>query len=327
MVNAGQGPMRPLLSPDVPVSDLGAQRSLHALRPLARLLAERRPAAVISALTYNNFNALMANRLAGRPSRVVISERAQVSGVLTDYTAARRALTLALIRRLYPKADAITAVSRGTAEDLAALSGLAPGTIHDIPNAAPEPEVYSAARRAPCPHPWLQDGAGPVAVAVGRLEAQKNHALMLDALARVRDHGLPLRLLLLGEGRLRARLEDQARTLGLAQAVTFAGFVPNPLDYVVRAELFLMTSWWEGCPNALIEAVAAGVPAISTDCGGGGAREIRGNIRLCPPGDLEALSQAMLERFETPKGASPPAAQPLRIEEVARQYLHLSLGR
>lgn len=325
VVNQAVGPTRARLSPNIPVIALDAPRSRNALVPLTRLLATSRPAAVISALTYCNATALIANRLARRPARVVISERSHVSGVLTDYGAARRALTLGMIRRLYPQADAISAVSSGTADDLAALSGLDRGALHVLPNAPPDPADYAAARQAPAPHPWLLDGGGPVALAVGRLEPQKNHALALEALALVRRSGTALRLIILGDGSLGPDLRAQARALGIETAVSFAGFVDAPLAYLVNAQLFVMTSRWEGYPNALLEAAAAGLPCVSTDCAGGGARDILGPEALVPD-DAEAIAAAMLHRLAEPEAARSAEPFPLTITVVAERYLALARG-
>lgn len=108
---------------------------------------------------------------------------------------------------------------------------------------------------------------GPI-VAVGRLVHQKNHALFLRAAAELSRRVTDLRFVIVGDGPLRAQLEAQARELGIATAVTFAG-ERDDVDAIVRsASLFWLTSRWEGMPNVVLEALASGVPVIATDVGG-----------------------------------------------------------
>jgi len=110
---------------------------------------------------------------------------------------------------------------------------------------------------------------------------------------------------ILGEGPLEGQLKQQAAALGVTDAVSFAGFQTNPWPYVKHADLFVLSSRYEGLPNALLEALALGVPVVATDCPGG-VREIQesaGQISLVPPESPSALADAMVAALHRERDA------------------------
>jgi glycosyltransferase involved in cell wall biosynthesis len=136
----------------------------------------------------------------------------------------------------------------------------------------------------------------------------------------------PCTLVILGEGERRAAVVAEARRLGVADDVTLPGFVPNPYPHFRRAAAFVLSSRWEGLPTALIEALALGVPVVSTDCDAG-PREILGDGRygaLVPVGDARALAAAILSTLNRPPSPLPPSAT-ARYEprHVAARYAAL----
>jgi glycosyltransferase involved in cell wall biosynthesis len=133
--------------------------------------------------------------------------------------------------------------------------------------------------------------AEPMLLSVGRLAVQKDQATLLDALARLKDR--PWRLTLVGDGPLRGDLERQAARVGLANRVTFAGFV-DPLPHFAAADLFVLPSRWEGLPAVALEALAAGLPVIATDCAPG-LTELLAQLNLpaTPVGDVAAFAKAI----------------------------------
>jgi glycosyltransferase involved in cell wall biosynthesis len=108
--------------------------------------------------------------------------------------------------------------------------------------------------------------------------------------------------MILGEGRDRITLEQLAGELGVADRVALIGFRPNPYAYLQRARLFVLSSAWEGSPNALTEAMALGVPVVATDCPSG-PREVLDGGRLAPlvpVGDVQALAMAIRTTLSNP---------------------------
>lgn len=135
-----------------------------------------------------------------------------------------------------------------------------------------------------------------VIVTAGRLEAQKNTAMLIEAFSRIAERYPKYRLVIYGEGRLRGQLQEQIGALHLENQVCLAGNIPDVLEKIKSAGLFVLSSDFEGMPNALIEAMALGLPCISTDCPCGGPRELIEdgvNGLLVPVGDATATAEAI----------------------------------
>lgn len=120
-------------------------------------------------------------------------------------------------------------------------------------------------------------GTGSDIVTVGRLAPQKNHKLLISAFAEIYNDYPSTNLIIYGEGELRGELEQQIDMLGLKNRVFLRGIVVNVERYICDAAMFVMCSNHEGMPNALMEAMALGLPVISTDCRGGGPAELIDN--------------------------------------------------
>jgi len=210
---------------------------------------------------------------------------------------------LPLLRWLYPQADAIVAISHGVADDLVTRVGVRRDRITVIHNPV---DIAGAGALAaePLDHPWFAPGEPPVVLAAGRLVAQKDFFTMLDAFARVRARR-PVRLVVLGDGPLRAALRTRAETLGVAADAAFPGFAANPFRFMARAGVFALSSRWEGFGVVLVEALACGCPVVSTDCPSGPA-EILEHGRwgaLVPVGDPARLAEALAAALDDPEDA------------------------
>ncbi|WP_372716799.1 glycosyltransferase [Immundisolibacter sp.] len=272
---------------------LHASRALRHLPALARYLELERPAALLSAKTSINLMALWARRLARVPTRLVLSERVQLSSVTTPDRPAKRSRLPQLAARFYGEADAIVAVSTGVADDLARVTGLDRGRISVIYNPVVGDDFVTRSTE-PAPHAWLTDDGPPVVLTVGRLHDQKDYPTLLRAFATLRARR-PARLLILGEGPRRGELERLASRLGIDAELSMPGFCANPLPAMARAAVFALTSRAEGFGNVLVEALATGCPVVSTDCPSG-PREILGGGRygrLVPVGNVEAMAEAL----------------------------------
>jgi glycosyltransferase involved in cell wall biosynthesis len=281
-----------------------------------------------------NIEAVLARRLAGVKTRIIVSERNALRGGHLQHGWPARFLP-ALIRRAYDQADAVVAVSDGVADDLAAWSGLPRAQIATIYNPVVTEELRRL-QREPIDHPWFQPGAPPVVMSAGRLGRAKDFPTLIRAFAQVRRLR-PARLVIFGKGKSEAKtaksiagLQALAAELGVEGDVALPGFVANPFAYMARAATFALSSINEGLPGVLIQAMACGCPVDSTDCPSGPAEILAGGRygRLVPPGDDKALAEAILATLEAP----PPAAL-LReragwfsVERAVAQYERLMLG-
>lgn len=322
------GVYRQALPDRVRVVDLGAGRVLAAVRPLIRYLRDVCPRVMLSSQNHANVAALWARRLAGVGTRLVISEHTNLSRSAKEAVRVGDRLMPFFVKRFYPWSDAIVAVSQGVADGLSALTGLGPERIRVIYNPVVSPRLAEAALEVP-DHPWLTDGTVPVIVAAGRLAREKDFATLIEAFARVRARR-EAKLIILGEGEERAALEGLVVRRGLAGQVDMPGFVSNPPAYMARAAVFALSSRWEGLANVVIEALACGVPVVSTDCPSGPAEILeRGEYgELVPVGDPAALARGILGALDAPRAPDRlrERARRFAVDRITREYLRVLAG-
>lgn len=310
---SAEGALAQVLRPDVNVVDLRVNRVRYALLPIVRYLRRAQPSVALACMWPLTVLALWARWIAGTPTRMVVAEHCtwSRSELLNRWSARWQVRTS--MRRFFPKADAIVAVSVGAADDLAAFADLPRSSITVLYN----PVV--SARGLPFhgelePTEWWH-GSHKRLLAVGTLKEIKDYGTLIDAVALLRRH-VDARLLILGEGDCRPPLEAQIRRLGLAEAVFMPGFVGDPTPYYERADLHVLSSRSEGLPTVMIEALAAGTPVVSTDCPSG-PREILADGRfgaLVPVADAPALATAMAASLA---GTHDPFALRTRAQEFS----------
>jgi glycosyltransferase involved in cell wall biosynthesis len=185
------------------------------------------------------------------------------------------------------------------------------------------PELFAKATE-PVDHPWFQVDAGvPVILGAGVFCEQKDFATLIRAFARLRALR-PTRLVILGNGPERPALQKLAQSLGIDKDVDMPGFVDNPYSYMARANLFTLSSAWEGFGNVLAEAMGLGTPLVATDCPNGPSEILDGGRlgRLVPVGDDKALAKAMEETLLSPPRPEilRDAARRFAVDDIAAQY-------
>jgi len=293
-----RGPYIQDLDPRVRLVDLGAKRVLTSIPRLARYLRTVRPAALLSALSHANVAAIIARSIAGYPHRLVISERVSLRAADAHERGGGYRLLRAMMRLTYPRADAITVVARAMIEELQNDLGLAPERIAYAPNPVVTSDLLARAAEPPT-HPFVRRGSEPLILGVGRLSAQKDFVSLIKAFELLRRQR-PMKLLILGEGEDRPMLEALVRERQLENDVAMPGFASNPFSAMRDAQVFALSSRYEGLPGTLIQAMAVGTAVVSTDCPTGPA-EILENGRwghLVPVGNPEALALALKATLE-----------------------------
>ncbi len=301
-----EGPNAALRSDTVHLVDLGIPvigggfgkpRTLMGLWRSARFYRRQRPDAVFSGPEFANLATALALNLALSPAKFFPSFHAAASIPSSDFGSKVAARLAALIAA---RATKLIAVSAGIGRDLDAR-GVPERKIAVIHNPLP-PGIHDGAVRS---YPWQSAlaalGQGPVIVTAGRLTAVKDHRTLLRAFARLRA-ARPARLVIFGDGPLKPELVAEAERLGIQGSTLFPGYVNDPAACYAVADLFALSSVSEGFGNVLIEAMAAGVPVVSTDAPHG-PREILENGALgplVPVGDDVALADAIASTLDAP---------------------------
>jgi glycosyltransferase involved in cell wall biosynthesis len=325
LVARSGGAYEPELASDVDFSSLGVNRMMAAIPRLPRRVADLKPDIVCSVLDHASCALLMATRAMRKAPPVVVSVQIPPTIETARNPAVRKRLLLAAIPRLYNRAAALIALSEGVKSDLMCLRPAIRRAITVIPNAATDSSMEKLASGSPASEPPAT--SGPILIACGRLTRQKGYPVLLEALALVRQR-IPAQLWIVGEGELWSELEAQAAKLGLSEAVWFAGFQRNPYVLMRRADLFVLSSLWEGFGNVIVEAMAVGVPVIATDCPYGPSEIIAHGLNglLVPPNDPTALAEAVVGLLATPDArgrlvtSGRNRAEDFRAERIAAEY-------
>lgn len=319
-----QGALLHQVDVGVRVVDLRASRVRNSVRPLAAYMARYRPTALLANMWPLPVIALVARTLARCRTRIIgVAHTTWSRSELFAVPSTRVAIKLSM-RLFYPRLDGMVGVSNGVAHDLSRISGLPRERITTIynpiagapPKASP-PEVL--------PKDWAEGGHAKV-LAVGTLKAIKDFPTLLHAFARLRETR-DARLLILGEGDERNRLEGLVAALGLGEFVTMPGFALDTRPYYAAADLFVLSSTGEGLPTVMVEALEQGIPVVSTDCPSG-PREILEDGKygtLVPVGDVQALANAMegaLSRKHD-REALKRRAQDFHVDKAVNAYLDL----
>ena len=300
---------------------------------LKQYLKQEQPAFLISTLDIFS-SATWAKRLAGVKTQVVMCVQTNLSQQFQDrHAMLMQKIKWAVVQRFYPWADAIVTASEGVARDIEQHAKISMQQMTVIHNPVVTSDFSEKAQEA-IAHPWFADDQPPVLLGVGRIVKQKSFATLIQAFARVRQC-CPARLMILGdvdprEPGVKPELEGLIKKFGLQDDVLFLGFVENPYAYMARANVFVLSSIYEGFGNVVAEAIAAGTPVVSTDCESGPAEILnKGQYgELVPVGDHEAMANAIVATLNQPMDTQvlKVRSQAFTIDCIVHQYLDVLNG-
>lgn len=321
----GDGPLRALLDPLIPVIEVPGRKLRYAVPALRRAIRALAPAIVVSSEATLNLCMLIAVRTLPRHSRPKLVLREVSSPSIAQYRDPYRQNRIAyrMLRHLYRHADRIIALSDGARRELM-QSFSVPETMISVMRLNAVVPAAMVRRLAQ----W--DGESgrerDLIVCVGRLSPEKDQRTLLRAMSLMPPRR-PWRLAIVGDGPERAALEAFARNNGLAGRIVFAGYDADPFAWMMRARVAVLSSIYEGLPCVVMEALACGTPVVCTDCSSG-AREILQDGRygtLTPVGDPAAMAAAIAAALDQVPDRPALMARGLRYTAAAaaEQFLEI----
>ncbi len=297
-VMRGGGSYEPMLADDVPLHVLDGSNLIGKAIRLRKLVRRLKPDVVCSFLEIPNLMAAWATR---GVDGTHLAACVQAPPTITWSGGGWRPILRAMVSRYYSRAEKIIAISYGVAEDIARMAPAAERHTTTIHNAGTDERVETGAAQPLEPDDILP--GGPLVVGCGRLVEQKGYPYLIDAFALVRKDVPDAELWILGQGPDRPEIEKQIADLSLGESVRLLGFRDNPFRYMAAADLFVLSSIFEGFGNVVAEAMACGTAVVSTDCPYGPSEIISDGVSglLVPTRDPPALAAAMVRVLKNPK--------------------------
>jgi len=294
---SSKGPVKSSVLVDINIIEIGPF-GLKAMFGLLKYLIKEKPACLISSLCHCNFLSIITAKATG--TKCIIREANYPPAILSHSRNRLEKIAYGIYFSFYKYADLVLSPSKQiililekdfniTKTKLRLLSSPSIGVEFDeLVNEVPE-------------HPWLENDNYRVVLAVGRLEPAKGFSMLIKAMS-ILDDEMKLKLIILGEGSLKQELLELVNDLGLEDCVSLPGFVKNPYAYMRKADVFVLSSFYEGMPNVMVQAMAAGTSIVSTNCPTG-PEELLENGKLgvlVPVGDSSQLAVGISKVLDSP---------------------------
>ncbi len=277
------------------IIEFKARSVYQSLPELIGYLKKEHPNALLSDKDRVNRTAIIAKYLSGVKTQIFVSSGTTVSIDLAHRNWLDRQLQKLSMGKLYRLADGVIIPSQEAADDFANFTGFPRSQITVLPLPL-IPDVIKAKRPD---HPWFQEDAAPVILAIGELSLRKDFATLLRAFVLVKNK-IDCRLVILGRGKEHHNLLMLSKNLGISDYVVFLGFQKEVYDFISYAKVLAFTSRWEGFGAVIAEALACGIPVVAADCPSG-PKEIIGNNEvlgdLFPIGNVTDLADLLLKRM------------------------------
>lgn len=269
---------------DVQFIKLPVKRLRQGIFPLSKLIRDEKPDLLFSTVPNYNTIAILAKLLSRTKTKLVVREAAYLGGTIKEN------MKLKMYGLLYKVSHRVIALSEGVKGNLISRYRVNSAKIDVIYNPIDLTHIQNESQQN-IEEQHLFEQPEKTIITAGRLVAEKDHATLLRSFASI-DKQLNAHLIILGEGELETQLKQLAKKLGISERISFLGFKQNPYAYIKRANVFALTSTTEGFGHVLVEALALGVPVVSTRCNPG-AEEILGEGTygmLADVGDVEAMT-------------------------------------
>ena len=264
-----------------------------------KISKEQKPDIIISFLPIPSFKILLLSRLI--KSKIIVSDRNDPN---IEY---KKITNKLLMKLLYPKADGFIFQTK---EQRNYFSKKIQKKSIVIPNPLKEEFIFSIESSK-----ILKEN---IIINVGKLHKQKNQKMLIDAFANITPMFPKYKLEIFGEGELQKELKEHIKYHNLEKKIKLCGISNNIKNELLKSKLFILSSDYEGMPNALMEAMACGLPCISTDCPCGGSRELiehEKNGLLTPVNDCNQMTKKIIEVLSNPKKMKKLSINAKKIQE------------
>jgi len=288
----------------IPVQELSRGNIILSVVSLILLLRKKKCDVLISGLNYSNLVSFISSLFISGISiirtqhNVFEDASALEESKLKKYR--RKLIVKPLMRLVFKKSDCIVSVSPGVKNDLISYLNIEPEKIKVIYNPVLSGELVIKSEEK-VDHRWIKEGK-TILLGVGRLTVAKGFKTLIKAFSIVNKSDEKSRLMILGEGEGRNQLEALIDRLELNEKVYMPGFVDNPYKFMKKADLFILSSNWEGFGLVLAEAMAFSTPVVSTDCETGPSEILEQGKwgRLVPTNNPELMAEAILDSLKDP---------------------------
>ena len=328
IVCRGDGEYLSFVDAKVNIITFNVKRVSRSIFKLRNYLQRVNPEVLLSAMNYVNATAAVAIFLARCKTRHVASERSHFSSRYSSLSPIRKLLLTKFIGWCYSRCDKVIAISKGVKTDLCSEINLDADKVVVIYNPA-YPDDLCELIMSPLDDSIMSESKKKYILCVGRLEPAKGFFNLLKSFSLISGKN-SVELIMMGQGSLESSLKEYSKKLGIESSVKFIGFQINPYPFLVKADLFVLPSEFEGFGNVLVEAMACGTKIVSTDCPSGPS-EILENGRwghLVPVNDSAALALAMQNSLlidDDREIELKNRSRDFSMEKIGRQYLDVLL--
>lgn len=308
-----------LMPPDIEVININS-RGRFAAWKIKKLIESMEPDILFSTLPQVNFAVWLGNKLSNKPGKLVLRE--------TNYREIgfnTTSILQMLYKKMYRDADKVIALSEGVKNHMFNTYKLEESTITRIYNPVDVKKIKELSEDK-CDVDYTKKFK---LVACGRLAKQKNYPLLINALGILKEKGYSeFELFIMGTGPDEKAIEEMIISKGLNENIKLIGFQNNPYAYMEKADLFILSSLWEGFGHVIVEAMACGTPVVSTDCPHGPS-EILENGKygwLVPNDDLDKLTSTLSKLMSNPNEIMQMAnkvrvrAKEFDVQYITREY-------
>lgn len=321
VVLSGSGEFKEKVNPQIKVVDLKSKRAITSIFKLRKYITTNKPVAILSALGHINIVSIIAS--IGSNTKTIVTEHSTNSIAFAEEGGLKAKIMPLLMRFFYKYATYVVAVSKGVADDL--NKNIKINRKIEIIYNPTIPQELAKLIKLDTKHKWLTNKSSKIIISVGRLVKVKQFDLLINAFSLL-EKELDVKLIILGDGPQREYLTKVIESLGVSSKVDMPGFTTNPYAFMAKSDLFVLSSMYEGLPTVLIEALACGIPVVSTNCPSGPYEILEGGRigilvdNPTPTTLATAIKKALTEPISKP---SPQDLQKYTLEYACKEYLKL----